>query len=96
MWEGIDDSQSTRHDLTWVVEGMKNMSLSWVTDGLYDRKRAEEISGVGWVIFCTKTGKRITGWCWERLGSADLYQVEMLGLCALHLFARAILEYYWE
>ena len=69
MWEGIDDSQSSKHDLTWVVHGMRNKSLKWVTDGSYDRKRAAEISGVGWVIFCTKTGQRLTGWCWES-GSA--------------------------
>jgi len=100
MWEGIDEGQSTKHDLTWVVHGMRNKSLYWVTDGSYNRKRAAEISGVGWVIFCQKTGKRLTCWCWERSGSADSYRAEMLGLCALHLFARALSEYYkithWE
>ena len=34
MCEGIDDSQSTKHDLTWAVEGMKSHTLLWVTDGL--------------------------------------------------------------
>ena len=54
MWEGMDEGQSTKHDLTWVVQGMRNKSLYWVTDGSYNRKRAAEISGVGWVIFCKK------------------------------------------
>jgi len=97
MWEGMDNNKK---DMTWVVEGMKNKSLSWVTDGSYDRNKAAEVSGVGWVIFCNQTGRRLTCWCWERSDSADSYRAEMLGLCALHLFARALSEYYkitnWE
>ena len=100
MWEGIEDNQITKHDLTWAVEGMKNKTLIWVTDGSYDKLRAADLSGVGWVIFCTKTGKRLTGWCWERSNSANSYRAEMLGLCSLHLLARALSEYYkisnWE
>ena len=94
MWEGIDENQITKHELTWIVEGMRNRTLSWVTDGSYNRKIAEKISGVGWVIFCTKTGKRLTGWFWEKSESADSYRAKMLGLCALHLLARALSEYY--
>ena len=28
MWEGIDDNQSTKHKLIWIVEGMRNRTLS--------------------------------------------------------------------
>jgi hypothetical protein len=46
------------------------------------------------------TGKRLTGWCWERSNSVNSYRAEMLGLCSLHLLARALSEYYkiskWE
>jgi len=75
MWEGIDDNQPTKHDLTcWAVEGMKIKTLIWVTDGSYDKLRAADLSGVGWVIFCTKTRKRLTaGWCWEKSNSANTY-----------------------
>ena len=73
MWEGIDENQPTKHELTWIVEGMRNRTLRWVTDGSYNRKIAEKISGVGWVIFCTTTGKRLTGWFWEKSESADSY-----------------------
>jgi len=94
MWEGIDDNQPTKHDLTcWAVEGMKIKTLIWVTDGSYDKLRAADLSGVGWVIFCTKTRKRLTaGWCWEKSNSANTYRAEMLGLCSLHLLARALSE----
>ena len=100
MWEGIDENQTTKQDLTWLVEGMKNRLLIWVTDGSYDKLRATDLSGVGWVLFCTSTGKRLIGWCWERSITADSYRAEMLGLCSLRLLARALSEYYkitkWE
>ena len=100
MWESIDDSQQTKHSLSWLVEGMKLNTLTWVTDGSYDRKRAADLCGVGWVIFCSKTGLRLTGIFWERSPSASSYRAEMLGLCCLHLLARALSEFYqiqeWE
>ena len=79
---------------------MKNKTFNWVTDRSYDRTKAPDLSGVGWIIFRTKTGKRLACWCWEISQMADSYRAEMLGLCAIHLFARAISEYYkinnWE
>jgi hypothetical protein len=59
MWEGIEDGQATKCDLSWLVQEMKSDSLLWVTDGSYDRKRAPVLSGVGWIIFCQRTGKRL-------------------------------------
>ncbi len=79
---------------------MKLNTLKWVTDVLYDRKRAADLCGVGWVIFCSTTGLQLTGTFWERSPSASSYRAEMLGLCCLHLLARALLEFYqiqeWE
>jgi hypothetical protein len=51
MWEGINESQPTKHNFTWMVEGMKSNTLIWVTDGLYDPKRAADLCGVSWIIF---------------------------------------------
>ena len=50
--------------------------------------------GVGWIIFCTNTRFWLTGTFWERSPSASLYRAELLGLCALHLFAQALVEFY--
>ena len=61
MWKGINEVQPTKSDLTWQVEGMKLNTLIWVTDGLYDWKKAADLSGVGWLIFCSKTRQRLTG-----------------------------------
>ncbi len=93
MWKSIDKSQQTKHNLTWLVEGMKSNTLIWVTDGSYNRKRAADLCGVGWIIFCNKTGLWLTGTFWERSPAASSYRAEMLGLCALHLFARALSEF---
>ena len=82
MWEGIEEIQATKQNLKWIVEGMKANSLIWVTDGSYDELRAPDLSGAGWIIFCTTSGKRLTGWFWEYFNSASSYWAEMLGLCA--------------
>ncbi len=73
---------------------MTSNTLVWVTDGLYDQKRAADLSGVGWIIFCSKTGLRLTGTFWERSPAASSYRAEMLGLCTLHLFARVFSEFH--
>ncbi len=88
MWEDIDFKQDTAQDLTWFVEGMQNITLVWTTDGSYDRKWGADLSGVGWIIFCTKTGLCMTGTFWEKSPSATSFWAEMLGLCALHIHAR--------
>ena len=94
MWEGIEEIQATKQNLKWIVEGMKANSLIWVTDGSYNKLRARDLSGAGWIFFCTTSGKRLTGWFWEYSNSASSYWVEMLGLCALHLFAQALSKFY--
>ncbi len=43
MWEGIDAAQTTKRDLTWLVEGMKSNTLVWVTDGLYNQKKGSRL-----------------------------------------------------
>jgi hypothetical protein len=83
MWKGIDAAQTTKRDLTWLVEGMKSNSLVWVTDGLYDQKRVADLSGGGWIIFCSKTGLWLTSTFGERSPVASSYRAEMLGLRAL-------------
>ena len=52
---------------------MKNNMLIWVTDGTYGRDRADYLCGVGWIIFCTATGKRLMEPCWERSNAVTMY-----------------------
>jgi hypothetical protein len=92
--------QEATQDLKWVAEGMQNNTLVWTTDGSYNRKRAVDLSGVDWIIFCKRTGLWMTGTFWEKSPSASLFRAEMLGLCCLHLLARAVAEFFgtgqWE
>jgi hypothetical protein len=94
MREGIDEDQATKEDVTWIAEGMRNNTLIWVTDGSYDRKKAKELSGVGWIIFCTKTGLQLTDTFREKSTTASSFWAEMVGLCTLYLFAQAVAEFY--
>ncbi len=94
MWREISNGNKPKDDMQWVADGMMAGTLIWTTDRSYDRKKAVDLSGVGWIIFCKATGKRLTGSFWERSITASSFRAEMLGLCALHLLARAISEYY--
>ena len=90
MWEKIKPGKDTPTDMLWIANSLRKGTLIWATDGSYDRKKAIDLSGVGWIIFCTNTGFRVTGTFWERSIAASLYRAELLGLCALHLLAQAI------
>jgi hypothetical protein len=94
MWEDIDFMQETTQDLKWGAKGMKNNTLVWTTDGSYDRNQAADLSAVGWIIFCKRTGLQMTGTFWEKSPSASLFRAEMLGLCCLHLLARGIAKFF--
>ncbi len=94
MWERIENSQTTKHDLSWLIKGMNTNSLLWVTDGSYDRKCTPVISGAGWIIFCQTTGKRLVISFWEKSPLAISYRAKLLGLCSLHLFALALSKFY--
>jgi hypothetical protein len=92
--EGINVTQRTKEDTTWIAEGMQEGTLIWTTDGSCNRKWVADLLGVGWIKFCKRTGLRLTGSFWERLPTASSFQEEMLGLCALHLLARTIMEFH--
>jgi hypothetical protein len=47
--------------MQWVADGMTVGMLISMTNILYDRKQAADLSGVVWIIFCKATGQQITG-----------------------------------
>jgi hypothetical protein len=57
MWRNVDNSDTLKDDMQWVVDGMIAGTLIWTADGSYDRKQAADLSGVGWIIFCKATGQ---------------------------------------
>ncbi len=66
----------------------------WTADGSYNMKREADLSGVGWIIFCKRTGLRMTGTFCKKSPSASSFKAEMLGLACLHLLARAVVEFF--
>jgi hypothetical protein len=94
MWQDIKNLGKPIDNMQWVADRMTAGTLIWTTDGSYDRKRAADLSGVGWIIFCKAVGQRITGSFWEKSPTASSFRAEMLGLCVLHLLAKAISEHY--
>ena len=80
MWEVVEYGKDTPVDVQWLVDGLCNGTSIWATDGSYDRKRAADLCGVGWMVYCTNTGFRLTGTFWERSTLASFYRAELLGL----------------
>ena len=67
---GTDDTWK-REDLRWITEGMERGTLTWVADGSYDRKRAPRISGAGWVVHCSATGKILRSFFYQKSTAAS-------------------------
>ena len=60
MWEGVDNPNRP-DDMTWLVDGMKNNTITWCTDISYHREFPPKVSGAGCIALCTKTDNRMTG-----------------------------------
>jgi hypothetical protein len=57
MWRNINIVNKAKDNIQWIAEGMTAGTLVWITDGSYDRKRAADLLGVGWIVFCNTTGR---------------------------------------
>jgi hypothetical protein len=71
------------------VSGLEKGTIVCVTDGSYNRKVVPNISGAGFVLYCTKAKCMLRGNFYEESTAASSYQGELLGLVAIHttLFA---------
>ena len=93
MWEFVDQ-QYRKEDLSWLKEGMINVTLIWCEDGSYKRKIAPLVSGVGWVVQCIALGKSMKGNFYEESESANAYQAKQLDFCAIHHLIAALSLFY--
>ena len=94
MWEDIStDGYSTR-DLSWLANGMKVGSLIFIADGSYNREKASDISGTGWIVYCKNSGRKIQGSFYEESKAASSYRGKLLGMCCLLLLASALEEFF--
>ena len=93
MWESLHLDQTLHMDLAWLIHATKNGTALWV-NGSYDQKRAPTISGADWLVYCSATGRKLAGSFYQIPLAASSYREEMLGLCVIHLFCLAIMEFY--
>ena len=80
-------------DPGWIRTALEQGTLICATDGSYDAKRADNLCGAGWVIYCTASRQRLTGALVERSEAAGSYRGELLGMLAIRLLLLAVEEY---
>ena len=73
---------------------MRRGTLTCVTDGSYMQNLNPEVSGAGWIIQDTTTGRRVSGLLAEWPTSAGSYRGELLGMLAIRVFLLAAESFY--
>ena len=84
MWESVgcgkgltwerDNNLNRTDNMIWLVDGMKNNTITWCTDGFYHRKHAPKVSGAGWMAYCTKTHNSMAGNFYEISDDTGFYR----------------------
>jgi hypothetical protein len=91
MWEYVTHEET---DMSWLRDAMSNGSLLAVTDGSYDRGRANNVSRSGWILLCTVSRRTLWGSFFEISPKARAYRGELLGLVAIHTLALAAARFF--
>ena len=93
MWENVTEDTKNQ-DFDWIEKAMREGTLVWCADGSYKRKVDPDVCGVGWVVECSKTGRRLEGMFYEVSEDANAYRAEQLGICAIHHLMTALSIFY--
>lgn len=91
IWDYIEGKHE---NMSWIATALYDGSAIMVTDGSYNRVRAPNISGAGWVLVSTKSLKMVYGSFYELSKCASSYRGELLGLTAIHHLVAFVLEFY--
>ncbi len=81
MWQYVKEGEV---DVGWIHDTLVNGNLIGVTDGSYDRIKAQMVSKAGWVLTCTASHMTLQGSFYEKSPKAGSYRGELLGLVAIH------------
>ena len=76
-----------------MAECLKKRTLVCVTDGSYQKEKAPNLCGAGWIMAFKKTGRRISGTLVEESPNAGSYRGEMLGMLEIQIFLLAVEEH---
>ena len=93
MWKWVEN-EGGNSDVEWIVNGMKEGCLIWVADGSYKRKIAPCVSGLGWIVYCTKTQRELKERFFEVSKETNARRAEQLGLCTVHTLIAAFSVFY--
>ncbi len=94
MWENFHFQNKEITLVDWIVKGLINRSLIWVTDGSYLPQRGPYISGAAWIFADTTSDKTLACSFAEHSPSANSYRAETLGLYAIHAFILSIVNHF--
>ena len=93
MWEGVDNPNRT-DDMTWLVDVMKNNTITWYTHKSYHSQLTPKVSGAGWIAYCTNTANMKTGNFFEISEDTSSYKGKQLGLCLIHHLIATLCMFY--
>ena len=88
------DVRNSGENFRWVLAALEGGTGIWVTDGSFMPELRTDVSGAGWLFYCTKTDQKLAGSFYEELAQAGSYRVEKLGLLAIHLLLAAITQHF--
>ena len=91
MW---NDVRNSGEDFGWVMAALEEGTGIWVTDGLFMEDLRADVSGAGWVLYCTKTVHKLAGSFYEESAQTGSYRAERLGLLTIHLLLAAITQHF--
>ena len=87
MWKKMTGDTE---DISWMATALTKGTILMAADDSYNPNKSTLISGAGWVICCSFSGRRIQGQAYEKSTSAGSYRGEMLGLLALYATIAAV------
>lgn len=93
MWSNLHFDRADK-DLEWLWTAIQAGTTTWVTDGSFNVHRSPDISGAGWIVLDTESGRRFACSFAERSANAGSYRAELLGLYSIHLFLLAMEQTY--
>ncbi len=91
MWKHIVKGDI---NVEWIRDTLVNGTFLAMTNGSYDREKANTVSRSGWIIVCTACRRTLRGSFIEISPSAGSYRGKLLGLVAIHTFAIAIAQFF--
>jgi ribonuclease HI len=94
MWQKFHFTDKSDTSIDWIVQGLLDGTLLWVTDGSHFSQRGPYVSGAAWVVTDRNTEATLACSFAELSPAASSYRAEALGLYSIHAFIHALSTHY--